>query len=99
MTLKKIDLVIRISGASGLTRHQVLDVVQKTLECITEAPARGGKMELRNFGIFEVKVRKARIGRNPDKPLVGVPIPTRAMVKFRAGKEMRTEVLKITPGM
>ena len=54
-------------------------------------------MELRNFGVFEVKIRKARVGRNPNKPETDVPIPARSMVKFKAGKEMRAEVLKLTP--
>jgi DNA-binding protein HU-beta/integration host factor subunit alpha len=52
-------------------------------------------VELRNFGVFEVKVRKARVGRNPNKPETDVPIPARSMVKFKAGKEMRAEVLKL----
>jgi len=47
--------------------------------------------------VFEVKVRKARIGRNPNAPAVDVPIPQRAVVKFKAGKEMRTEVIKLSP--
>jgi len=52
-------------------------------------------VELRNFGVFEVKVRKARVGRNPNKPETDVPIPARSMVKFKSGKEMRAEVLKL----
>jgi nucleoid DNA-binding protein len=54
-------------------------------------------VELCNFGVFEVKIRKARVGRNPKSPAKDVPIPARAMVKFKAGKEMRAEVMKITP--
>ena len=54
-------------------------------------------MELRNFGVFEVKVRKARVGRNPNAPETDVAIPQRAMVKFKAGKEMRADVLKLSP--
>ena len=97
MTLTKRDLVIRISEETGLIQTQVFDVVQKTLNCITESLAKGDKVELRNFGIFDVKIRKARVGRNPNKPEKDVPIPARAMVKFKAGKEMRAEVLKLTP--
>jgi hypothetical protein len=52
---------------------------------------------LRNFGVFEVKVRKARVGRNPNAPETDVPIPQRAVVKFKPGKEMRETVLKLTP--
>ncbi len=95
MTLTKRDLVIRISTETGLIQQQVLDVVQKTLDYISEALAKGDKVELRNFGVFEVKVRKARIGRNPNAPATDVPIPERSVVKFKAGKEMRTQVFKL----
>ena len=97
MTMTKSDLVIRISNETGLVQQQVLDVVQKTLDYIAEAVSKGDKVELRNFGVFEVKVRKARIGRNPNAPATDVPIPQRAVVKFKPGKEMRAEVLKLTP--
>jgi nucleoid DNA-binding protein len=97
MTLTKHDLVIRISEETGIIQTQVFDVVQKTLDYIAEALAKGGKVELRNFGVFQVKIRKARVGRNPKKPATDVPIPARAMVKFKAGKEMKAEVLKLTP--
>ena len=97
MTMTKRDLVIRISTETGLVQQQVLDVVQKTLDYIAEAVSKGDKVELRNFGVFEVKVRKARIGRNPNAPATDVPIPQRAVVKFKPGKEMRAEVLKLTP--
>jgi nucleoid DNA-binding protein len=97
MTLTKRDLVMRISEETGLIQTQVFDVIQKTLDQISEALAKGGKVELRNFGVFEVKVRKARVGRNPRQPETDVPIPARAMVKFKAGKEMKATVLKLTP--
>lgn len=97
MTLTKRDLVIRISEETGLIQQQVLEIVQKTLDYIAEALAKGDKVELRNFGVFEVKVRKARIGRNPNAPATDVPIPERSVVKFKPGKEMRAEVLKIPP--
>lgn len=95
--MTKRDLVIRISNETGLVQQQVLDVVQKTLDYIADAVSKGDKVELRNFGVFEVKVRKARIGRNPNAPATDVPIPQRAVVKFKPGKEMRAEVLKLTP--
>lgn len=97
MTLTKRDLVLRISEQTGLIRNQVFDVLQKTLDCISEALANGDNVELRNFGVFEVKVRKARVGRNPNAPSTDVPIPQRAVVKFKAGKEMRIAVLKLPP--
>jgi len=97
MTLTKRDLVLRISEDTDMIQHQVFDVLQQALNRIVEALAKGDKVELRNFGIFDVKIRKARVGRNPNRPETDVPIPARAMVKFKAGKEMRAEVLKLTP--
>src|SRR5438309_10754361 len=97
MTLTKRDLVIRISEETGIAQQQVLDVVQRTLDYMAQALAKGDKVELRNFGVFEVKVRKARVGRNPNAPETDVPIPPRAVVKFKPGKEMRESVLKLTP--
>ena len=97
MTLTKRDLVIRISTETDIPQQQVLEVVQRTLDYISEALAKGENVELRNFGVFEVKVRKARIGRNPNAPATDVPIPQRTVVKFKPGKEMRAEVLKLSP--
>jgi integration host factor subunit alpha len=98
MTLTKRDLVIRISTETDIPQQQVLEVIQRTLDYISEALAKGDNVELRNFGVFEVKVRKARIGRNPNAPATDVPIPERSVVKFKPGKEMRAEVLKLAPG-
>ena len=95
--MTKRDIVIRISEETGLVQQEVLIVVQKTLDYISEAVAAGKTVELRNFGVFEVKVRKARIGRNPNRPETDVPIPQRAVVKFKPGKEMRESVLKLSP--
>jgi nucleoid DNA-binding protein len=95
--MTKRDLVVRISEETGLIQEQVLDVIQKTLDYISDAVAKGQTVELRNFGVFEVKIRKARIGRNPNRPETDVPIPARAVVKFKPGKEMRESVIKLTP--
>src|SRR5687768_18480123 len=95
--MTKRDLVIRISNETGLVQQSVLEVVQKTLDYIAEAVAQGKKVELRNFGVFEVKVRKARIGRNPNAPENDVRIPPRAVVKFKPGKEMREAVAQLSP--
>src|ERR1041384_2520656 len=96
-SMTKRDLVVRISEETGLVQQDVLNVVQKTLDYIGEAVAKGTKVELRNFGVFEVKVRKARVGRNPNSPAADVRIPPRAVVKFKPGKEMREAVLTLTP--
>ena len=67
----------------------VSQIVQKTLECISGALTEGKNVELRNFGVFELQVRKSRVGRNPNRPETDVIIPRRVVVKFKAGKEMK----------
>jgi nucleoid DNA-binding protein len=97
MTLTKRGLVLRICEETGQVQQQVFDVVQRTFDHIVKALANGEKVELRNFGIFEVRVRKARTGRNPSAPGIEVPIPERSVVKFKAGREMRLGVGKLNP--
>ncbi len=91
--LTKRDLVIQISKDTGLVQQDVFDVIQKTLDYITDALAKGQDVELRNFGVFEVRLTKSRVGRNPHKPEKDVVIPARATVKFKSGKIMRQRVL------
>ncbi len=93
--MTKRDLVIKISEETGQVQQKVLLVVQRTLDLISESLAARKNVELRNFGVFEVKVRKARIGRNPNRPDKDVQIPQRAVVKFKPGKEMREAVSKM----
>ena len=68
------------------------EIVQLTLDAIARALSSGQNVELRNFGVFQIQVRKARIGRNPNKPETDVIIPTRAVVKFKAGKELKAHL-------
>src|SRR5688572_23455512 len=95
-TLTKRDLVVKISNETGLVQHQVFEVVQRTLDQITDALAAGETVELRNFGVLEVKLTKPRVGRNPNKPGSSFVIPARATVKFKAGKIMRQKVSKLS---
>jgi nucleoid DNA-binding protein len=95
-TLTKREIVLKISNETGLVQHQVFDVVQKTLDEIIEALARGDNIELRNFGVFEVKLTKPRVGRNPNQPGSSFTIPARATVKFKSGKIMKQRVGQLT---
>jgi nucleoid DNA-binding protein len=97
MTLTKRDLVLRICEDTDLAQQHVFNIVQRTFDHIIKALAQGEKVELRNFGIFEVRLRKARMGRNPSAPGTEVPIPERSVVKFKAGREMRLSVRKLAP--
>ena len=91
--LTKRDMVVEISKEVGITQQETFKVIQKTLEHITESLAEGNNVEFRNFGVFEVRLTKPRIGRNPHKPETDVAIPARATVKFKPGKIMRQRVL------
>ena len=91
-TLTKREIVVAISNETGLTQQQVFDVVQKTLDHIVDAVARGDSIELRNFGVFDVKLTKPRVGRNPNQPGSHFAIPARATVKFKSGKIMKQRV-------
>lgn len=89
MVMTKRDLVVRIANETGLVQQDVFNVVQKALDHITASLARGDSVEFRNFGVFEIRTRKERIGRNPSKPSQVVTIPERKVVKFKPGKIMR----------
>jgi nucleoid DNA-binding protein len=91
--LTKRDLVMQISKDTGITQQEVFKVIQQTLDLVTDALASGKDVELRNFGVFEVRLTKSRVGRNPHKPETDVVIPARATVKFKSGKVMRQRVL------
>ena len=95
-TLTKRDLVVQISSKTGVVQSQVFDIVQMTLDLITEALAQGDPVELRNFGVLEVRLTKPRVGRNPNKPETSFVIPSRATVKFKPGKIMKERVLKLS---
>jgi nucleoid DNA-binding protein len=94
--MMKRDLVVRISNDTGMIQQDVLAVVQRMLDILSESLSQGETIELRNFGVFEVKLRKARVGRNPNAPENDVRIPPRAVVKFKPGKQLRAEVLKLS---
>lgn len=93
--MTKRELVNRISDETELTQQQVYLVIQKTLDAITESLVKGDTIEFRDFGVFEVKTRKARLGRNPNRPENTVSIPPRRVVKFKPGKAMKDKVLNV----
>ena len=93
--MTKRDLVVKIAKEVDLIQSDVAKVVQKTLDYIADELVNGNTIELRNFGVFEIKVRKSRKGRNPNQPQNEVIIPERAVVKFHAGKELKEEVEKL----
>ncbi|MFM9090436.1 MAG: HU family DNA-binding protein [Verrucomicrobiota bacterium] len=93
--LTKREIVLEIYKKKGFAQKQIVDTVQLTLDIIQAALADGRNVELRNFGVLEVQVRKQRVGRNPNKPEAEVIIPQRAVVKFKSGKVLKQQLKKI----
>ncbi|PYJ71380.1 MAG: integration host factor subunit beta [Verrucomicrobia bacterium] len=94
--LTKRDIVVSVCNQTGMVQHQVFDVVQRTLDKITDSLANNIPVELRNFGVFQPRLTKPRIGRNPNQPGSSFVIPSRATVKFKPGKIMRQRVEKLS---
>ena len=95
--LTKRDIVLSIhnevkSDYPEVSQKAIREIVQQTLDEIADALSSGRNVELRNFGVFEVQVRKSRIGRNPNKPEKDVVIHERAVIKFKAGKELKAKL-------
>ena len=95
MSLTKREIAQQVASLIGSTKSDAAAAVQATLDIMAKELAAGGHIELRGFGVFEVKTRKASIGRNPRKPQDTVKIPARKVVKFRAGKELKEAVEKL----
>ena len=85
-TVTKRDLVIRLSNEVGMTQQEVLRILQKSLDLITAELAGGNTVVMRNFGTFEVRVTKAKVGRNPKDPGKEVPIPAQGRRQVQAGQ-------------
>ena len=66
--MTKRDLIVRIADETGLIQQDVQAVLQKSLDYIIDALAEDESVEFRNFGVFEIRMRKERIGRNPNQP-------------------------------
>lgn len=91
--MTKKDIIMKISDDTGLKQIDVKEVVQRTFEIIIDGLTKGEKIELRNFGIFKVKTRKGRMGRNP-RTGEGVSIPDKKVVSFKPGMKMKLDVEK-----
>ena len=90
--MTKRDLIIRISDETGLIQEDVKAVLQKSLDYIVEALENNESVEFSDFGMFEVRERKERVGRNPNQPETDVMIPARRVVKFKPGKVMKQRI-------
>ena len=95
-TITKRELVNMVCAQldNGCTQADVLEIVQKMVDSITEAVSNGDTVVFRNFGTFCPKEVKAKVGRNPKDPAQDVAIPARTVVKFKVGKNLKELVAK-----
>jgi nucleoid DNA-binding protein len=89
--MTKKDIIMKIADETNLKQVEVKDVVQRTFDMIIDSLREGDKVELRNFGIFKVKTRKGRLGRNP-RTGDSVSIPDKKVVSFKPGMKMKVDV-------
>jgi len=91
--MNKTELVAAVAEKSGLTKKDAERVVNATIETISESLVKGEKVQLSGFGIFEVRERMARIGRNP-RTKESVQIPATRLPAFKASKALKDIVAK-----
>ena len=89
--MTKKEIAIKIADETGIKQIVVKKIVQKTIDTMIEALSSGQTLELRNFGVFKVKERKARTGRNPRTGET-VPVPPKKVVTFKPGLVMKQQV-------
>ena len=94
-TITKKELIERIAESEGHRRVQVKKVVQKFLDEIVNELGKGNRLEFRDFGVFETKLRKARKAQNP-KTLEPVAVPEKRTVKFKVGRLMKQKLGDLT---
>ena len=92
--MTKKEIVKTISEEIGLTQLKTKEIVQKTFDAIVNALVEEKRIELRNFGVFEVKKRAARKARNP-RTGQRVDVPEKYVVTFKPGKEMEERVRQL----
>ena len=91
-TVTKIQLVGRIAELTGREPQVVRDIVQAVLDTVSEMLVEGKRIELRNFGVFSVRRRRPRVGRNPNKPTQTVQIPSTPIPAFKPGRILKQRV-------
>jgi nucleoid DNA-binding protein len=91
--MTKADLVEKVAEKTGLTRTDVMVVVENFLEQIKKTLEEGHNIEIRGFGTFKVKVRKARKARNP-RTGEEVPVPNRKVPVFKPSNEFKAAIVK-----
>lgn len=96
-TVTKKELVDRIAEQAGSKRVVVKKIVQTFLDEVVNELSRGSRLEFRDFGVFETKLRAARKAQNP-KTLEQVHVPPKRTVKFKVGRLMKQRLQAVAGG-
>jgi DNA-binding protein HU-beta len=91
--MNKTELIAAVAEKTGLTKKDAERVVSATFETVTETLKKGDKVSVSGFGIFEVKTREARIGRNP-RTKEEIKIPATKLPAFKASKTLKDLIAK-----
>ena len=93
-TMTRRELAQKIHERLGrlYTANEMLECVQAMIDCMAETMLEGRHIEFRDFGVFEVVERKARLGRNPRKPDELFPIPARRIIKFKMARKLMDQL-------
>ena len=91
--MNKTELIAAVAEKTGLTKKDAERAVNATVEAITESLVKGDKVSVSGFGIFEVKNREARVGRNP-RTKETIEIPATRLPAFKASKTLKDTVAK-----
>lgn len=94
-TITKKELIDRIADSVPAKRVQVKKIVQQFLDSIVSELGKGNRLEFRDFGVFESKLRKARKAQNP-KTLEPVEVPEKRTVKFKVGRLMKQRLAELS---
>ena len=91
--MNKTEIIAAAAEASGMTKKDAERVINAALDTVTAALAKGDKVQLSGFGIFEVKEREARVGRNP-RTKETIQIPATRLPVFKASKALKDSIAK-----
>jgi integration host factor subunit beta len=94
-TITKKELIDRIADSTNQRRVQVKRIVQQFLDEVVKELGKGNRLEFRDFGVFETKLRKARKAQNP-KTLEPVEVPEKRTVKFKIGRLMKKRLASLS---
>jgi len=92
--MNKTELIEKVTEKTGQTKNDVDNTINSFIEVVTESLQRKEKVQVTGFGTFKTRERKARKGRNPQKPEEEIEIPASTVATFKAGKNLKDSVNK-----